>query len=386
MNNGEDLSFHSAAMGHDRAPRVEAARPRSLDMDALGIVVVEDCCPGARRARHTEVAAFQHVGNQPIVCHVVDSLVSAGVEKIVVVSSTERAASLRDYLAAHASHPGVELVYVDRPAPLDLSAALSCASPIVGTAPCIVHVAGGLLGDPVGPLLSHVRDDAPDVLVLVHQGPTPYGHLGAATQEMLNVAELDPGRAVLGVAGVFLFGPGALANAASTGWWSDREVDLTGAAQRIVAAGGAFHVRRAHVWCAYAGRSVDLLELNRIVLDRLEDQDPRQESNGNRIEGRVYIDDAASVRASVIVGPTAIAAGARITDAYIGPYTSVGAGARIEGAEVERSIVSAGATIAHIGCRLAGSVIGRDARVLRDFSVPRAMRLSVGDGTEVVLP
>jgi hypothetical protein len=31
------------------------------------------------------------------------------------------------------------------------------------------------------------------------------------------------------------------------------------------------------------------------------------------------------------------------------------------------------------------SVVGRDARVARDFSLPRAMRLNVGDGGEVVL-
>jgi len=35
--------------------------------------------------------------------------------------------------------------------------------------------------------------------------------------------------------------------------------------------------------------------------------------------------------------------------------------------------------------RIVASVVGRDARVFRDFSLPRAMRLRVGDGTEVAL-
>ena len=74
-----------------------------------------------------------------------------------------------------------------------------------------------------------------------------------------------------------------------------------------------------------------------------------------------------------------------IVEAYVGPYTSIGAGARIEGTEIERSIVSPGASVTHVGGRLVASLIGCDARVFRDFSLPRAMRLRVGDGDEIAL-
>jgi hypothetical protein len=39
----------------------------------------------------------------------------------------------------------------------------------------------------------------------------------------------------------------------------------------------------------------------------------------------------------------------------------------------------------HVGGRPVASVLGRQARVFRDFSLPRALRLRVGDGTEVAL-
>ena len=41
---------------------------------------------------------------------------------------------------------------------------------------------------------------------------------------------------------------------------------------------------------------------------------------------------------SVIVGRVVIGAEAEIADAYIGPYTSVGAYARVEGSEIEREV------------------------------------------------
>lgn len=210
-------------------------------------------------------------------------------------------------------------------------------------------------------------------------------HLSAATLEMLHVAELDPERDAIGMAGVCLFGRDALRRASIAPLRSANELDLTILAEQIANAGGRFHVLPNHDWCRYAGDPVDLLELNRIALDRLDAQPHHPANHGNRIEGRVWIHERASVRASVIVGPTVIGPGAHVADAYIGPYTSVGAGARIEGAEIERSIIAPGASILHVGGRLVASVVGCNARVFRDFSVPRAMRLRVGEDTEVAL-
>ena len=61
----------------------------------------------------------------------------------------------------------------------------------------------------------------------------------------------------------------------------------------------------------------------------------------------------------MVRGPAVIGAGAMLEDAYIGPYTSIGDGVRVEGAEIEHSIVLAGAVIEHLGGRLEASVVGR---------------------------
>ena len=169
------------------------------------------------------------------------------------------------------------------------------------------------------------------------------------------------------MAGVWLFGPGAIPIVGSSPWPIGGDVDLTRLGAQISAAGGTFHVQLAESWRQYRGGPLELLELNRIVLDRLDSGVRRPSNNGNRIEDRVWIHEAASVRASVIVGPTVIGPRARIADSYIGPYSSIGERARVEGAEVERSIISAGASVQHVGGRLVASVVGRDARVFRDF-------------------
>jgi glucose-1-phosphate thymidylyltransferase len=125
--------------------------------------------------------------------------------------------------------------------------------------------------------------------------------------------------------------------------------------------------------------------VNRLALDLISPQFCHPSGSQNRIEGRVQIDCTATVTTSVLVGPVVVGEGAEITNAYVGPYTSIGAGARIEGVEIERSIISPGASVMHIGGRLVSSLVGRGAHVFRDFSLPRAMRLRVGEGDEVAL-
>ena len=364
--------------------RVQARRFRSWYVETRGVVVVEDAGAQAGSVRSARAMALEQVANRPIVLHVLDVLEAAGVEEVVVISSVEMGGDVRECLAAREMPNGQLLRHIEHWAPVNLSGALRLAAPIVGRAPCIVHLASGLLGEPLPPCLDRLRGDSPDAVLCVHQGAAPDEHLSPATQEMLHIAELDPGRAALGMAGVWLFGPDAL-NHVSAAWQEGATVDPAFVAERITAEGGTFHVRLVDTWRRYAGDPGDLLELNRIALDRLDNGLHRPSNHGNEIEGRVQIHERASVRASVIVGPVVIGPGAYVADAYIGPYTSVGAGARIEGAEVERSIISAGASIMHIGGRLMASVVGRDARILRDFSLPRAFRLRVGDGTEVAL-
>jgi glucose-1-phosphate thymidylyltransferase len=361
-------------------------------MDVKAVVIAEDVCPQAAPSSAPVSPALEHVANQPIAHHVLDVLASVGIEDIVVVSSSESAAAIRTCLTSQSSakrRSGAELRirYVELPRPVELHHALARAALLLGGAPCVMHLGTGLLEQSLEPLIARLGLDAPDLVAAVHHSDDPVWHLGASTQAILHLAELHPGRATLSLAGVCVFGPGALDHASRVAWRSrgGSETDLTGVAAQIAGEGGKFQVLPVSGWCNYTGDPRDLLELNRIALDRMDHEMHRPTQNGNLVEGRVWIHEQASVRTSVIVGPVIVGPDAQISDAYVGPYTSIGAGARIEGAEIERSIVAAGASIMHVGSRLVASVVGRDARVFRDFSLPRAVRLRVGDGTEIAL-
>jgi glucose-1-phosphate thymidylyltransferase len=333
----------------------------------------------------TRITALEHVANRPIAHHVLEALAHTGVAECIVVAPAELLTEVSQHLDTYGHARGLKLEYAVQEPPVDIAGALKAAAPIVGSAPCIVHLANGLLGEPLTPSLDQLDAGSPDLVLLVHHGARQGEHLSGATKRLLRIAELEPARDALGMAGVLIFGEGALAHVAGARWRDGDDVDLTQVAQRVAAADGRLQIRLADAWHRYGGDATDLLELNRMALDRLEPELHQARNNGNRIEGRVLIDETAFVNLSVIIGPCVIGPSAHISDAYIGPYTSVGSGVRIEGTEIERSIISAGASVMHVGGRLVASIVGRDARVFRDFSLPRAMRLRVGDGNEVAL-
>ena len=144
-------------------------------------------------------------------------------------------------------------------------------------------------------------------------------------------------------------------------------------------------VRRHHGTWRWNGRRDGLLEANRLALDALEDGDPGPTAPDVKLQGRVLVAPDAELEATTIRGPAVIGPGARISHSYVGPYTSIGEGAELTGAEIEHSIVFPGAVVSHVGRRLESSVLGDNAVVARTFEPPDALRLLVGAGSSVML-
>lgn len=321
------------------------------------------------------IPALEAVANRPIIEHVIDAICAASVSAPIVVGESEALMAVRECVGDGVGGVG-RPAYVTCEENPDMAATLRAVAPLVGDSPCLLQPADGLLGEPVASLVGSLSHGSPDLVLHVRDlTETVFGdeHHGTGVSV--------PGRSEPEVA---VFGPGVLRRA--TDALRAREPgDLALVAERLAAAGGSVRFQLTEGWRRYDGDGADLLELNRIALDGLVPDVRPSLRRENRIEGRVLIHPSASARDSVIVGPTVIGPGARIENAYLGAYTSVGAGAHIAGAEIERSIISPGASVVHVGGRLVSSLVGRDARVFRDFSLPRAMRLWVGDGGEVAL-
>ncbi len=357
---------------------------RSFDVSVKGVVVV----PNATRwtgpwLGATRAASLQRVANRPIVCHVLDELRAAGVREAAVLAPPE----VSEEIAACVSQErpaGIRVRHLTHEGDGDLDALLSITK-FVGGDPCIMHRADGLLGQPLSPFVELLDGESSDALLLVREDGRERKRLRLVTRRLLTPAEEDKSMAPTGIAGVCLLAPGALERLMAERQAPETLVEFTALAERLALAGGRVHIHAVRKWRHFAGEGLDLLDMNRTMLDALDSEASASLGSGNRFEGHIEIHPSASVTLSVIIGPVIVGADALIADSYIGPHTAIAERVRIEGAELERSIVLADASVLHVGGRLVASIVGREARVFRDFSVPRALRLQVGDGDEVAL-
>jgi glucose-1-phosphate thymidylyltransferase len=324
----------------------------------------------------------ERVANRPIVCHALDALVSMGTTELAVVAPPRALDTIRTCVESDKETRGL-VRYVGQSTRPDLLGSLEAAASFVGDESAIVHFADGLAGDAADRSSRFLVREPQGLVLLVHRSSDEHAGLGPATERLLGVTELNGSRSRLAVAGLCLFGPGLLRLASAAPAASDREFDLIAVADWLASQGHQPQVGFTHTWRRYRGNSLDLLELNRLVLDQCAPYAGPVDTGDNRIEGRVSIHPTAELRSSVIVGPSVIGAHARISNSFVGPYTSIGARAEIEGAEVERSIIAEGARIMHVSGRIEGSTIGRSASIFRDFALPRGIRLHVGANAEM---
>lgn len=85
---------------------------------------------------------------------------------------------------------------------------------------------------------------------------------------------------------------------------------------------------------------------------------------------------------SVVEGPSIIGNNCTISNAYIGPYTSIGNNCQVTGTEIENSIVMEGTKIVNAG-KIVESLIGRNVTIEKSNGLPRGERFILGDSSKV---
>ncbi|MFL5824303.1 MAG: sugar phosphate nucleotidyltransferase [Solirubrobacteraceae bacterium] len=319
------------------------------------------------------------LANRVLVRYAAEALIAAGVQDVAVTVSPATVADVAD-LIGDGSRFGARFHYLEMAQPSTALQMLSAAREQLGAHPLVVHPGDALITSSLRPVIEEFERSQPDVLLISqrsHSYPEAVraGVRGTDHREQ-QLEGLDH------VAPAAVISPDALQEL-------DRftaDTPTLGGTVAALAEAGVVVAGRSMdgCWC-YAPDCDHLLEANRMILDQLPHIPPEAEPESVRIEGRVAIHPTARLERTTIRGPAVIGGGAEVLDTFIGPYTSVGADARLEGAEIEHSIVMEGASIHHVGQRIEASLIGARAEITRDFGMPTALRLRVGRDSTVTL-
>ncbi len=338
-----------------------------------------------RPITYTSAKQLVPVANKPILFYGIEALAASGIREIgIVVGDTHQ--EIRDAVG-DGRRWGVEVTYIQQSAPLGLAHAVLTAEPFLGDDAFCMYLGDNLILEPLAPLVERFRTAKPNSQILLARVPDPtrFGVAelsGDKVKRLVEKPRVPPSD--LALVGVYMFDASILRAAKAITPSARGELEITDAIQWLIDSG---HTVRPHViegWWKDTGKLEDMLEANRIILDRLE---PRSEGivTDSEIHGKVVIEAGARVVRSTVRGPAIIGPGALIEHAYIGPFTSVGESVSVRNSEVEHSILLEGSRIADVGGRIESSLIGKNASIYRTQGKPQSFTFMLGDRSEVGL-
>ncbi len=324
------------------------------------------------------------VANKPILFYGLEAIAAAGITEVGIVTG-DTGPEIRA-ACGDGSRWGIEITYIPQDKPRGLAHAVMIAEEYMAGEPFVMYLGDNLIKDGITPMVRAFESSESNAHVLLAHVPNPT-QFGVAVCEDGRVVKLIEKPPVppcdTALVGVYLFDSTIFTAVNAIEPSARGELEITDAIQWLVDNGHSVEPFEIQGWWKDTGRLEDLLEANRMMLEDVEPAVLGTLGPAVRIEGRVRIEAGAIVEGSTLRGPIVIGAGARVTDSYVGPYTSLAEGVQIRGSEVEHSIMLQHSRLEDVGGRVTDSLLGVGAVVRASHSTPAASRFMLGDNSEV---
>jgi glucose-1-phosphate thymidylyltransferase len=330
------------------------------------------------------------VANKPILFYVLDQVRGAGITDIGIIIAPETGQSIRDAVG-DGSRWGASITYIPQSEPKGLAHAVLTAREFLGDSPFLMFLGDNLVQKGITRFVEEFQKNADTIDSLILLKEVKETHL-------FGIAELNAGGEVfhieekpkqaksnLAVIGVYIFSPAIHQSISQIRPSWRGELEITDAIQKLIDMGKKVRSHILEGWWLDTGKKDDLLEANRVVLDEFLQRNISCEIGSScQIMGRVEIGKGTTVENSTIRGPVSIADNCRLSNCFVGPFTSIGPGTVIADSEVEHSVILDNCRIENID-RLLDSIIGRGTQVMARKDKFKAVRLFLGDDARVEL-
>ena len=359
-----------------------------------------------RPITHTRAKQLVPVANKPVLYYGLEAIAAAGIQDVGIIVSDPRELLQPDHRTGELVTTlvnsqaeiraavgtgeafGLRVTYIEQEAPLGLAHAVKIAEPFMAGDSFVMYLGDNLIKDGITPFVQEFERERPEAQILLAKVARPweFGVAELAGERVVRLEEKPKQpRSDLALVGVYLFTK-SIFDAVRAIQPSPRgELEITDAIQHLIQTGRNVRSHVIHGWWKDTGRVEDLLEANRIVLADLAPCIQGEVDEKSVIEGAVHIGKGTQVVRSRLRGPLVIGDGAHIEDAYVGPFSAIADGVRIEKCEIEHSIVLDRSHLRAITGRIESSLIGRDVVVTASNVRPSAHRLMLGDSSRVEL-
>lgn len=338
-----------------------------------------------RPITHTAAKQLIPVANKPILFFVLENLAAAGIEDVGIVIAPETGDAIKAAVGDGASF-GLRVTWIPQATPGGLAHCVKIARSFLGESPFVMYLGDNLIGTPITRFADAFRNGGADATILLKAVDNPSA-FGVATVDgagrVLKLVEKpkDPA-SNLALVGVYFFSPAIHAAIDQIRPSARGELEITDAIQQLL----NDHARvESHViaeWWLDTGKKDDLLAANTTVLDSWCTTDIRGSvDERSTVHGRVQIGSDTVVQNTRIRGPVMIGKRCKLSNSFVGPFTSVGDDTEIVDSVLQHAVLLEGCRVRGID-RLEDSLVGRNVSLSSNGS-KGLYKMLLGDDSDV---
>ena len=334
---------------------------------------------------YTRAKQLIPVANEPVLFRVIRAIRDAGITDIgIIVGDTE--AEIREAVNS-GERWGVNITYIRQSAPAGLAHAVKESLPFLGEDRFVMFLGDNVIQGGISSLIRQFADSKwnSQIVLTAVENPQQFGVAelnGDGTIKRLIEKPKEP-PSNLALVGIYMFDHHIREAVHAIKPSRRGELEITHALQWLVDQGYAVHPYIHKGWWIDTGKPGDMLSANDHVLEEIKPRIDGTVDAASKVDPRATVEKGAVIENSVIRGPTIIGEGTVIRDSYIGPFTSIYHHCLVEKSEVEHSIVLENSKVLDVPYRIADSIVGRNATITRSEIKPKAIKMNLGDYSQV---
>ncbi len=338
-----------------------------------------------RPLTYTDVKQLLPLAGKPVSEYALMNLIDIGIKEVNIVLGEVGHKEVQGYYG-NGSKWEVNISYTFQGKPKGIAHAIGLVEDFVGEEDFVVVLGDNYFQNGFVQLLEDFRRDEKDAYIALALVQNP---------EQFGVAEIKDGRIVrivekpkipisnYAVTGVYFLRKSIFPFIASLKPSLRGELEITEVFQNMVDSGLKIGYSVISGWWKDTGTPEEFLTCNMMALEKITSESSDATENRRywrtKIEEEVKIDEA-----SKIVGPCFIGSGTRITNSFIGPYTSIGRNCNIKNSHLENSVIMDGVSIdLNSSTEIRESLIGPSTEINSNKVNKKFLKFIVGRHSKV---